>query len=132
MTRLRPPCLCDLYAGSTGTDDSTLLAFNRNLLIRPERRVMNYALELVDAWPVWDIPLCSESGTDDQIFSFRSPAVRSLDRPSTFVGVELCINDDAFEGGLALDVDDSVAGVKVVAEVMVVWVVVWPVVSIIC
>ena len=129
MTCHRPPSLGDLNTGRTGANDGTLLAFDRDLIVRPERRMMKDASELLDAGPIRDVSLSSEAGADDQILGFRSPAISCLDVPASFVSLELSISDDTLEGCLAFDVKNLVAGVEVIPQVMIVRVVVWPVVS---
>lgn len=86
-------------------------------------------LELVNSGPVRNITLGSKAGTYDQILGFGIPAVCRLDVPTSFFGVELSFGNNAVESCLALDVKDSIASVEVVAQIVVVWVVVRPVVS---
>lgn len=115
VTRLWAPSLGYLNPCCAGSDDGTFLAVNWDLFVRPERGVMNGTLEFIDARPVRDIPFGSESGTDDKICSFSSSAVGGLDVPTSFIGVELSINNDTLESRLALDVENLIASVEIIS-----------------
>lgn len=149
MTRRRTPGLSHLNASSTRTNDGTSLALDVHLLIGPEGRMVDHALEQVDVLPLGHVALGREPGGDDQVFGFGGAAVGGFDVPAAFVGVELGFGYNAVEGGVALDVEDFVAVVEVLSELLhkasmkransqdgmgsylVIWVVVWPVVSVV-
>ncbi len=80
---------------------------------------MNSTLELVDARPLWYVPLRSKAGCDDEVLGFRSTPVLSFDVPAPVIGIELGVDDDAFEGSVILDVENSVAVIEVVTELFV-------------
>ena len=91
--------------------------------------MMKDAFEFVDPGPIRDISLGSKAGADNQILCFSSPAVRCLDSPTSFFGVELSIGNNTLKGRLALDVENPVASIEIITQVVVIRVVVWPIVS---
>ena len=88
----------------------------------------------------WDeglanLPVTVKSSTHriaHQIPRFGSPAVRSLDMPTSFFSIELSACNDTLESCLALDIENTVTSIEVVSQVVIIWVVVWPIVSCIC
>jgi hypothetical protein len=93
---------------------------------------MNNAFEFVDAGPIRDVAFGSKAGTYHQILAFGSPAIRCLDVPTSFFSIKLSTGDNTLKSCLALDVKNSITGIKIISQVMVVRVVVWPIVSTIC
>lgn len=73
------------------------------------------AFELVNAGPVRDVPFGSKASTDNKICGFGSSAIGSLDVPTSFVSVELSIDNDTFKSGLAFDVKDLVTCVEIIS-----------------
>jgi len=90
---------------------------------------MNSAFEFVDSGPIRDVSLGSKAGADDQIFGFSSSAIGCFDVPTSFLSVELSIDNNTLKSGLALDVENPITGVEVVSQVVIVGVVVRPIVS---
>ena len=90
---------------------------------------MENAFELVDAWPVGHIALCCEASADDEVLRFGVSTICSLDVPASLIGLELSFGDNTLEGCIFLEVEDLVAGVEIVSQVVIVGIVVWPVVS---
>lgn len=129
VTGLWAPCLGYLDACGAGADNSALLAVDGDLFVGPEGGMMNDAFEFLDTGPVRDVAFGGEAGADDEVLGFGGATVCGLDVPASFLGVELGVNDNTFEGGLTFDVEDSVARVEVIAEIVIVGVVVRPVVS---
>lgn len=91
--------------------------------------MMNDPFELVDPRPIRDVSLGRKADADDQILGFSSPAVRRLDVPTSFVGLELGIDNNTFKSCLALDVEDFIASIEIVSQVVVVRVIVWPIMA---
>jgi hypothetical protein len=91
--------------------------------------MMNNPFELVDPGPIRDVSLGRKTGADDQILGFSSPAVRCLDVPASFVGLELSIDNNTLKSCLAFDVENLVASIEIISQVVVIRVVVWPIVS---
>jgi hypothetical protein len=120
------PCLGDLDARSAGADDSALLPLHIDLLVRPEGRVMNNTLELLDSEPARDVSLSCEARGDDEVLGLGCSAVCCLDRPTSFVRVELGFHNNTFEGSMALNVKDLVTVIKVITKLLVPRVVRWP------
>ena len=129
MTRLWAPSLGYLNTRCTSSNDGTLLALDWDLFVRPERGMMNGAFEFVDSGPIRDVSLGSKAGADDQILGFSSPAVRCLDVPTSFFSFELSIDNNTLKSCLTLDVENPIASIKIISQVVVIRVVVWPIVS---
>ena len=132
MASFWPPSLSDLHASRASADDGTLLALDRDLFIRPEGGVMENTFELVDAWPVGHIALRCEASADNEVLRFGIAIICSLDVPASLIGLELSFGDNTFESCIFLEVEDLVAGVEIVSQVVIVGIVVWPVVSKTC
>lgn len=132
VTRLWAPCLRYLNTCCTSSDDGTLLAFDRDLFVGPERGMMNDPFEIVDPGPIRDVSLSRKASADDQVLGFSSSAVRCLYVPASFPGFELGVDNNALESCLAFDVDNLVASIEIVSQVVVIRVVVWPIVSDAC
>lgn len=77
-----------------------------------------------------NIAFGSKTRGDDKILRLRSAAVRGLDGPAAFVGIELSIDHHAFKRSLALDIEDLVAVIEVVPQLFVGRIVGRPVVSV--
>ena len=90
---------------------------------------MEDAFELVDTRPVWDISLGSKPSTHHEVLGLSIPTISSLDMPFAFVRLELGFSDHGAERSALSNVEDSIAGVKVISKVVVVWIVVRPIVS---
>ena len=129
MTRLWAPSLGYLNTCCTSSNDGTLLALDWDLFVRPERGMMNGAFEFVDPGPIRDVSLGSKAGADDQIPGFSSPAVRCLDVPTSFLSFELSIDNNTLKSCLTLDVENPIASIEIISQVVVIRVVVWPIVS---
>ena len=91
--------------------------------------MMHRALETVNARPVGDVTLGRKAGADDQVLRFGCAAVCGLYMPASLVSGELGLSNDALKSGVGFDVENFVAGVEVISEIMVVGVVVGPVVA---
>ena len=94
FTSHRAPGLCDLNSCCASADDGTLLAFDVDLIIRPEGGMMDNAFEIVNSWPVRDISFRSEASTNDKILGLSIPAVGSLNVPASLICVELSFSDN--------------------------------------
>lgn len=90
---------------------------------------MNDTFEIVYPRPIRDVSLGSKASTDYQILGLSSPAVRCLDVPTPFFSVELSIDNNTLKSRLTLDVENSIACVEVISQVVVIRVVVWPIVT---
>ena len=90
---------------------------------------MENAFEFVNAWPVGHIALSCEASADDEVLRFGVSTICSLDVPASLIGLELSFGDNTLEGCIFLEVEDLVAGVEIVSQVVIVGIVVWPVVS---
>ncbi len=91
--------------------------------------MMNDAFKFVDPRPIRDVSLGSKAGADDQILGFSSPAVRCLNVPTSFFGVELSTYNNTLKSCLALDVKNPIASIEIISQVVVIRVVVWPIMS---
>ncbi len=129
MTRLRAPSLGYLNTRRTSSNDGTLLALDWDLFVRPEGGMVNYAFEFVDAGPNRQVSLSSKACADDKILGFSSPAVRCLDSPMSIFSFELSIDNNTLKSCLALNVENPIAGIEIIAQIVVIRVVVWPIVS---
>ena len=68
-----------------------------------------------NAGPIWDISLGSKSSTHHQIFGLSIPAIGSLHMPLAFLGVELGFSNHGAESSTLSDVQNPVAGVKIIS-----------------
>ena len=132
MAGLWAPSLGYLDTCRTSPNDGTPLALDWNFLVRPERGMMNDTFEFLDPRPIRDVSLGSKAGADHQVLGFSSPAVRGLDVPTPFFSVEVSVDNNTLKGCLTLDVENSVASVKIISQVVVIWIVVRPIVSRAC
>ena len=90
---------------------------------------MENTFEFFDPGPSRDVPFGSKAGTDDEILGLGSPTIGSLDMPTSFVSFELSINNNTLKSRLALDVENPVASIEIISQVVIIWVVIWPIVS---
>ena len=93
---------------------------------------MENTFVLVDAWPVGNIALRCEASADDEIFGFGISTICGLNMPASLIGLELSLGDNTFESCIFLKVEDLFAGVKIVSQIMIVGIIVWPIVSEAC
>ena len=59
---------------------------------------MDNTFEFVDSRPVRDISFSGKACTDNEVLGFSGSAIRSLDSPAPFIGVELAFRDDCSKG----------------------------------
>lgn len=91
--------------------------------------MVNDAFEFVDAGPNWQVSLSSKACADDKILGCSSPAVRCLDLPTSSFSFEFSIDNNTLKSCLALNVENPIAGIEIISQIVVIRVVVWPIVS---
>lgn len=85
--------------------------------------MVDYPFEFLDALPGWQVAFGGKTSGENQIPRFGCAAIGCLDVPTTFLRVESGASHDTLESGVALDVENFVAVVEIVAKFLVVGIV---------
>ena len=120
----------DLQLGSfiprvahTCTDNSNLLSLDFDILGRPERRVMDDSLELLDALVIRNISLSSKAGGNDEESCLAGTSISSLDSPFSNLLVKFCRGHNGLERSVLAQIADFVTMVEVGLQFPPVWIV---------